>query len=410
MKKFSEYTYEDYVNDKNIFYVEPMTCKEGDICDLPTYAKEKWVAQEKFDGHRAIMFLSTNGTRIFSRTDSKKTGWKTENTDKLPHLRDILVKKHHLHRWFNGCVFDGELVAASGKFKDVQSITGALEDKAIEFQEKNGYAEYVVFDILQYRYNDVRSYPYYQRFKMLVAVVEHLKKICPDVKIRIAPIYCSLSTQDELIEIMKQCPSVSKYVNVVYGETNPFKYLLGNFWGDGKEGLILKNILAPYEHKRSSQCLKFKEHKTFDVVITGYKPPTREYTGKTLKEKGYWNYWEKVEYNGRLVTTTQGEISREQAEMEGYEPVTKPYFLGWVGAITCGLYKDGELVDIVEVKGITDADQEFIKKNRERLIGTCIEITAQEVIDPEKKSLRHPRFSRWRTDDKDPLTCTWDSF
>ena len=57
-----------------------------------------------------------------------------------------------------------------------------------------------------------------------------------------------------------------------------------------------------------------------------------------------------------------------------------------------------------------DADQHYIKNNKEKLIGTCIEITAQEVIDKNKKSLRHPRFNRWRTTDKDPLTCTWDSF
>ena len=144
--------------------------------------------------------------------------------------------------------------------------------------------------------------------------------------------------------------------------------------------------------------------------MSGFKPPTREYTGKTLKEKGYWNFWEKVEYDGRLTTLMSGELSAKEAEEQGYEPVTKPYCLGWIGAITCGLYKDGELVDIVEVKGITDADQHYIKNNKEKLIGTCIEITAQEVIDKNKKSLRHPRFNRWRTTDKDPLTCTWDSF
>lgn len=409
MSRFSEYTYEDYINDTSIFYVNPMTCKEGNVEDLQEYAKSKWVAQEKFDGHRAIMFLSTKGTRVFSRTDSKKTNWKTENTDKLPHFRDCLDNRNAKHRWFDGCVFDGELLAASGKFKDVQSITGSLEEKAIEFQEKNGYAEYVVFDIIKYRGNDVRSYPYFQRFKMLVAVIESLKNACPDIKIRVAPIYYTESVAKEIKEITNDCFNVSDHA-LILKEENPFKVLLGDLWKNGKEGIILKDINSVYEHKRSSSCLKFKEHRTYDVVITGYKPPTREYTGKTLTDKGYWSFWEKVEYDGRLTTLIQGELSKEEAEARGYEPVTKPYCLGWIGAITCGLYKDGELVDIVEVKGITDADQKFIKSNREALIGTCIEITAQEVIDSEKKSLRHPRFNRWRTNDKDPLTCTWNSF
>ena len=409
MKKFSEYTYGDYINDTSIFYVNPMTCKEGEVSDLKSYGEKKWVAQEKFDGHRAIMFLSSNGTRVFSRTDSVKTNWKTENTDKLPHFRDCLDSRITTHRWFDGCVLDGELIAASGKFKDVQSITGSLEEKAIEFQEKNGYARYVVFDIIKYRNNDVRSYPFYQRFKMLVAVVSHLKNVCPGLQISIAPVYCTDSVVDEMNEIIKDCYEVLGYTKFRHGD-NPFKELLDDFWTKGKEGLILKDINAPYEHKRSNGCLKFKEHRTYDVVISGFKPPTREYTGKTLKEKGYWNFWEKVEYDGRLTTLMSGELSAKEAEEQGYEPVTKPYCLGWIGAITCGLYKDGELVDIVEVKGITDADQHYIKNNKEKLIGTCIEITAQEVIDKNKKSLRHPRFNRWRTTDKDPLTCTWDSF
>jgi hypothetical protein len=67
-----------------------------------------------------------------------------------------------------------------------------------------------------------------------------------------------------------------------------------------------------------------------------------------------------------------------------------------------------KLVKVGEAKGISDADQEYIKANRDSLIGTVIEVKAQEIIDKTTGSLRHPRFSRWR-EDKLPQECTWEA-
>lgn len=403
MKDYSNYTraqYDEDVQKGEIFYVEPMTCKEGDFTAIDSLLGD-CIAQEKYDGHRAIMFLGKE-SRIFSRTDSKKSKWKSENTNKLPHLRDAL--KDFKFPIEVTAVLDGELLAASKEFKDVQSITGALDEKAIAFQEEHGYADYYVFDILMFCGADVRELPYWRRYSMLSKFIYSLHKRIPNLHIHLAPIYCSPEVKHISDAIRFDLVSSNHPTdNLIYVDS--YYDLLKSKWDNGKEGLVLKKVDGVYEHNRSSNCLKFKEHRTYDVVITGYKEPTREYTGKTLREKGIWNYWE--DKNGGLPYSLP--LDLETAKHRGLSPVTKPYAMGWIGAITCGVYKGDELVDIVEVKGITDADQEYIKENREKLKGTCIEITAQGLLSEEKKSLRHPRFNRWRTVDKNPKDCTWET-
>ena len=50
----------------------------------------------------------------------------------------------------------------------------------------------------------------------------------------------------------------------------------------------------------------------------------------------------------------------------------------------------------------------FGKDNKEKLLGTVIEVKAQQVINQETKSLRHTNFLRFRPE-KNPSECTWDT-
>ena len=59
-----------------------------------------YIAQEKFDGHRAIMYCKGGKNYFFSRRTSDVTGDKEDNTDKVPYLRDLDLSK------FEDSIFD----------------------------------------------------------------------------------------------------------------------------------------------------------------------------------------------------------------------------------------------------------------------------------------------------------------
>lgn len=338
-------------------FLKPMTGYLGDVDNLP---EGNWIVEEKLDGHRMSLEVRIGHNILRTRTGKNVS-------DNLPKLRDIPLWEIGL----TGTIFDGELKAASGKFIDLQSIIGSLPEKAIQFQEQHGYPTLNVFDMPISQGYDIRWRPLTHRKQILELALDKV----------------------ELLSIIKIVPYKSL-------RRSSFKKLLEETWANGKEGLILKNLDAPYQCKKTKDMLKFKEERTFDVVIIGYQPPTKEYKGKNVNT---WDYWETED--GRLHLTHESFL---ESEYQGV-PVTKPYILGWIGAIDCGVWKNGKLVKVTEVKGITDSDQAEIRRHKKELIGTCIEIKAQEIISMETGSLRHPRFSRWH-DDKDPNECTFENY
>ncbi len=49
---------------------------------------------------------------------------------------------------------------------------------------------------------------------------------------------------------------------------------------DGQEGIILRNILGPYEQKRSAHLLKMKPEDDAEAVITDIQPGNGNWAGK----------------------------------------------------------------------------------------------------------------------------------
>ena len=364
--KFEKYDYFENWKEDGLRFLEPMTCQTLESVEsCKENLEEDYIAEEKFDGHRSIWFVTPKGNRFFSRRISKKTGWYSENTDCFPHFRDFKFRVN-----LNGTILDGEVTMPTGVFADVQGVTGALPERAIEKQIEVGTAIFNAFDILYHKGVKVQNMPLWKRKILLAKVVKEMS--CPNIKL--VPVHFIKET--EYITKMKQAgfPCI---------QVESFSALRDEMWEKGLEGLVIKRVDSTYQLKRCKEWLKVKECLTFDVVIMGFQDPTKLFSGKTELDK--WEYW------------------------EGDEAVTKPYAMGWIGAFLCGLYKDGKLVETTEAKGITDKDQEFIKEHREELIGTVIEVKAQGIIDKETMSLRHPRFNRWR-DDKSAEECKWEEF
>jgi|GEM_PF-460013 len=117
----------------------------------------------------------------------------------------------------------------------------------------------------------------------------------------------------------------------------------------GLEGIMIKNIAAPYESKRSSAWLKWKPVISLDLNIVGFE----EGTGRN---------------QGRL------------------------------GAIICEGVDDNRTVQVNVGSGFSDADRDEYWNNRDELLGMVVEVLADAVTQNQdgSYSLRFPRFSRFR--------------
>ena len=75
---------------------------------------EDYMAEEKLDGTRQTMHIGQNYSRLFSRNKSKDTQWYVENSDRVPHLREIALPE-----WDEITVIDGEMRIDGKEFADV---------------------------------------------------------------------------------------------------------------------------------------------------------------------------------------------------------------------------------------------------------------------------------------------------
>ena len=344
--------------------IEPQTCKMGGEEHLDNI-EGKYIAQEKFDGHRAIMYCKGGKNHFYSRRTSDVTGDKEENTDRIPYLRDLDLSK------FEDSIFDGELVA-DWEHTDssiVQQVLGSTTERALELYKQGHTLTYKIFDVIKFRGMDFSKKPLYVRLNILNYVKERLGMYVEHVEV--VPVVADKNVDKNLLDEFIKCPN--------------YKSFLNDMLCNGSEGIILKNLFSEYTFKRSSDWLKYKSVKTADLVIMGFVSPKKDYTGKfsveELKERG-WEYWE-------------NDI-----------PVSKTYAKGWVAGVKLGAFKDGKLKYVTTVKGFSDEVQENLKNND--LSNVVVEVEYQGIVNQEKKSLRHPRWKCFRFD-KEYTECLWDN-
>jgi DNA ligase-1 len=118
---------------------------------------------------------------------------------------------------------------------------------------------------------------------------------------------------------------------------------------EGYEGIMIKDLGAPYECKRSSFWMKWKPTITVDLDIVGFE----EGTGRNL---------------GRL------------------------------GAIICEGVDNGRDIRVNVGSGLSDSDRDDYWARRDLLLGRCVEVEADAVTQNQdgSYSLRFPRFVRFR--------------
>lgn len=434
---------EDYIQD-NVLGIEPMTAKEPlNNNELETMlTSEDYLAEEKLDGTRGTLHLNPKN-RLFSRNISKQTNWYSENSDSVPHLRDFKVPKE-LHK----TVLDGEMRIDGKEFKEVSSTLNCLWDEAILRQTQLGFITFHAFDIIYYKGVYVAKMPLIKRKELLRKVVEELdyeyikeefytfntkEVLLKDKQTR--TIHYSDEWDEKYPNLVKQareqidpehlehadCLGADLDFNIVVDKKGWYEYIVMN----GGEGMMLKHKDGTYRHTRGREYTKHKKFLTREVVILGFEEPTRDYTGKEVNNPdAKWNYWYDAEDEHMICTR---ELTMQEAQEDGLLPCTKHYAMDWIGTLRGGVIitqeelallkkknpKDkfvtqsicGTLyLEVVECSGFDEDTRKFLTENQADLIGTVVEIKANEILKTGR--LRHPRFLRLRVD-KESERCIW---
>ena len=192
---------------------------------------DSFVAQEKLDGMRAVIHITKNGLRIFSRSAGvADPTMPLEKTAALPHLA-VLTFPDHI-----GTVLDAEILIAG---KDCAEISGTIHKKDIGAD--NHQVTAFVFDILRLNGDDTTGNTLLQRITQLQTIQAYLASE------HIVFLPWAISTSDK-------------------------RTLYETILATGKEGIMLKRLDATYVEggRPCNNWIKAKKSTTFDCVILGF--------------------------------------------------------------------------------------------------------------------------------------------
>jgi ATP-dependent DNA ligase len=298
-------------------------------------------AEDKIDGCHYIMV----GCRYFS-TDH------IEKTDNYPLLRDFFVKLG-----MPNLILDGEINYPGKTSQFVTHVTGAEPDAAIAFQQDNGYIHYTIWDILRTPKGTwVINEPLYKRRQILNYLYEHYIK----------------------------GTSMEQYIHLTQWTEDNKREFKDAILAAGGEGIVLKqkNSLYVMGKKPAWMWIKIKQKDTTDLFISGYEAPTIIYSGRDFDS---WPYWKKV---------------------EGQEcPVTKFYYMGWIGALELSAYVNGKVTKICTCSGLEENLRKEISEHKDKYLNRVVKITFMEKT--EAGYPRHPRFVQFH-ESKTADECTWN--
>ena len=365
-----------------LYYAPPVTWSEE---KKKTNAESKifsgeWLGARKVDGCFYMFIKDMNGN-LYLRPRNKNT--KGEFVNKInwvPHLQALFNEID------NGTVFLGELyLPRDEQAKTTTSIMNCLEMKAVARQKKEeDRLHYYIFDVLAENGVSYLDKPAWERFDMLNG-------------------FCR-AYGEHYWEWAR------------YYDGKELWNMLQNLLADGYEGMVITYKDAKYEPGKRSNKVSLKIKKelqdTIDCVIIGANPPTKQ---SGTKEIETWPYWFDTLTNRKIqVNSEENRYTKENGEKTIYEsyvegapvmPVTKNWFYGWAGSWKLGAYRNGTLVHIGNLSGLTDE----MKENWKDYLYSVCEVSAMEIMDNEQggKGLRHPKLISIRTD-IDKEDCTWE--
>lgn len=357
-----------YIDGKDFVEMEPMkywsvpasqAASQQEIIKNAIYSGD-YMAALKVDGYYQRIVKDEDG-ECFMIARSKNVKKEVVNKiEWLPQIKPWLAALPNGTSLLCECYLPGN----EGS-KNITTILGCLQEKAIKRQENNPLHLYV-FDCVAFKGKSLMKTPYEERSE----IVRQISHIYPDP-------YIEYATYVKGADIWPQ---------------------LQIYLAQGREGMVLMRKDAIVYEKRTPARVSIKVKKelaqTIDAFVIGANPPTRIYTGK---EVATWPYWEDAKTGEKL----QGDHYLAYSRGEAIEPVTKSYFNDWCGSWKLGLFKDGHVVHIGDVSGLTDEQ----KANWKSYLKKVVEIGGMEIL-PDTLNIRHPKLLQIR-EDKNPRECLY---
>lgn len=280
--------------------------------------------EPKLDGVRALFMVipSDDGVTIicFSRN-----GKVFEN---FTHIEDQIrnnfsgLARGHMNALIDGFVLDGEVIGNTFQelMRQARRKTDAQADDSV----------FNIFDIIPLA--DFRRGHWNAQLEKRIKILENIRHV--------------IDTMPN-VELL---PHIMVDLDTAAGKDQLERYAKDNV-NAGFEGIMIKEMTAPYICKRSTDWMKWKPTITVDLEVIGVE----EGTGRNL---------------GRL------------------------------GALVCSGIDDGKEISVNVGSGFSDGDRDDYWINRNLVIGRTAEILCDVITQNQDGtySLRFPRFVRFRDD------------
>ena len=291
-----------------------------DSTDQPQKLKGTKRLEVKLDGVRvlAMCYARSCTVNLMSRNGKAFTNFAHIEQELIPHIKRLSTKMFNSVTDF---VLDGEIVG--------ESFQALMRQAQRKKDADASDSVYHVFDVMPME-DFYRGHWNAQQRRRLERL-ESVHSILAD--------YCSA------IEIM---PGMTVDLDSAEGHDIMRRFADASV-EQGYEGIMIKDLEAPYECKRSSFWMKWKPTITVDLNIVG----TEEGTGRN---------------QGRL------------------------------GALICEGEDNGRVIRVNVGSGLRDSDRDEFWSSRSDLLGRVVEVQADAVTQNQdgSYSLRFPRFVRFR--------------
>ena len=285
----------------------------------PEMVGTKWL-EPKLDGARVLLVVSDDNTATCYSRNGKVF-------DNFPHVEQQVLSNVYAIRTYlrikGGFVLDGEIMGKS--FQDL--MRQAQRKENVQTQD----TVFNVFDILPLE--DFKRGFWNAQLRKRLAILSDMQPVfdaMPNVTRVDSQIVVDLSTEEG-------CFGLHQYATEMVTA--------------GFEGIMIKDMEAPYECKRNTFWMKWKPTITVDLPVIELE----EGTGRN---------------KGRL------------------------------GALVCRGVDHGKEISVNVGSGFSDTERDLFWKQQEVIVGRTAEILCDVITQNQDGtySLRFPRFVRWRDD------------